>query len=103
MFIIDKDLAKAYQLILEYKVFNSTATIDNIKEKLDILMIKSHNSNIIRILKDPIRMKVNMNFKKRVMSIITHHYFIFYTKILESKKIQDVSFFTLNIVLGIYQ
>ena len=80
MFIIDKDLAKAYKLIVDYKVFNSTATIDNIKEKLDILMIKSHNSNIIRILKDPIRMKVNMNFKKRVMSI-THHHFIFYTTI----------------------
>ena len=49
MFIIDKDLAKAYQLILGYKVFNSTATIDNAKEKLEKLMIKFHNSNLIGI------------------------------------------------------
>lgn len=46
MLSINKDLADAYELIVEYKVFNSTATIDNAKEKLDNLMIKFHNSKL---------------------------------------------------------
>lgn len=54
MLSIDKDLVEAYNLIVEYKIFNSTPTIDNAKEKLDKLMIKFHNSKIIEILKEPI-------------------------------------------------
>jgi transposase len=46
MLSINKDLADAYELIVEYKVFNSTATIDNAKEKLDNLMMKFHNSKL---------------------------------------------------------
>jgi len=46
MLSIDKDLKDAYELLNEYKVFNSCATIDNAAEWLDELIIKFHNSNL---------------------------------------------------------
>ena len=58
MLSINDDLRDAYELIVEYKNFNSTATIDDAKERLDELMIKFHNSklpemrNCYRLLKN---------------------------------------------------
>ena len=43
---IDNDLKDAYELLNEYRNFNSVATIDNAAEMLDELIIKFHNSNI---------------------------------------------------------
>jgi len=44
MLSIDKDLKSGYELLNEYRAFNSAATIDNAKEWLDELIIKFHNS-----------------------------------------------------------
>lgn len=46
MLSIDKDLKDAYELLNEYRVFNSCATIDNATEWLDELIIKFHNSSL---------------------------------------------------------
>ena len=46
MLSIDKDLKDAYELLNEYRNFNSIATIDNAEEYLDELIIKFHNSKI---------------------------------------------------------
>ena len=43
---IDNDLKDAYELLNEYRNFNSVATIDNAAEMLDELIIKFHNSII---------------------------------------------------------
>ena len=43
---IDSNLKDAYELLNEYRNFNSVATIDNAAEMLDELIIKFHNSNI---------------------------------------------------------
>ena len=46
MLSIDSNLKDAYELLNEYRNFNSVATIDNAAEMLDELIIKFHNSNI---------------------------------------------------------
>lgn len=43
---IDSNLKDAYELLNEYRNFNSIATIDNAEEYLDELIIKFHNSKI---------------------------------------------------------
>ena len=43
---IDKDLNDGYELLNEYKNFNSCATITNAEEWLDELIIKFHNSSL---------------------------------------------------------
>ena len=46
MLSIDSDLKDAYELLKEYRNFNSVATINNAEEMLDELIIKFHNSKI---------------------------------------------------------
>lgn len=46
MLSIDKDLKEGYELLNEYRNFNSCATIDNAAEMLDELIIKFHNSSL---------------------------------------------------------
>ena len=46
MLSIDSDLKDAYELLNEYRNFNSVATINNAAELLDELIIKFHNSKI---------------------------------------------------------
>lgn len=46
MLSIDVDLKSGYELLNEYRNFNSIATIDNAAEILDELIIKFHNSKI---------------------------------------------------------
>ena len=46
MLSIDKDLKDAYELLNEYRNFNSVATIDNAAEMLGDLISKFHNSKI---------------------------------------------------------
>jgi transposase len=46
MLSIDKNLKDAYELLNEYRVFNSVATINNAAEWLDELIIKFHNSSL---------------------------------------------------------
>ena len=46
MLSIDSNLKDAYELLNEYRNFNSVATIDNAAEMLDELIIKFHNSKI---------------------------------------------------------
>ena len=44
MLDIDKYLNEAYELIVDYKCFNSTATPENVKERLDSLLIRFQNT-----------------------------------------------------------
>ena len=44
MLDIDKDLNEAYELIVDYKCFNGTATPENVKERLDSLLIRFQNT-----------------------------------------------------------
>ncbi len=44
MLSIDSELRKGYELLNEYRNFNSCATIENAAEWLDELIIKYHNS-----------------------------------------------------------
>ena len=46
MLSIDNDLKDAYELLNEYRNFNSTATINDAANELDELIIKFHNSKI---------------------------------------------------------
>lgn len=46
MLSIDKDLKDAYEILNEYRNFNSIATIINAEEMLDELIIKFHNSSL---------------------------------------------------------
>ena len=46
MLSIDSNLKDAYELLNEYRNFNSVATINNAAEMLDELIIKFHNSKI---------------------------------------------------------
>lgn len=46
MLSIDKDLKAAYELLNEYRNFNSMAKITNALEWLDELIVKFHNSTI---------------------------------------------------------
>lgn len=46
MLEIDKDLKDAYELLNEYRNFNSTAKINTAADELDILIIKYHNSKL---------------------------------------------------------
>lgn len=46
MLSIDSDLKDAYELLKEYRNFNSVATINTAEEMLDELIIKFHNSKI---------------------------------------------------------
>ena len=46
MLSIDSNLKEAYELLNEYRNFNSVATINNAAEMLDELIIKFHNSKI---------------------------------------------------------
>lgn len=46
MLSIDKDLKEGYDLLNEYRNFNSCATIYNAEEMLDELIIKFHNSSL---------------------------------------------------------
>ena len=46
MLSIDSNLKEAYELLNEYRNFNSVATIDNATEMFDELIIKFHNSKI---------------------------------------------------------
>ena len=45
MLKIDKDLALAYELMNDYKSFNSTASIDDAEERLDELIARFHSSS----------------------------------------------------------
>ena len=46
MLLIDSNLKDAYELLNEYRNFNSIATIDNAEKYIDELIIKFHNSKI---------------------------------------------------------
>lgn len=51
MLSIDKDLKEGYELLNEYRNFNSCATIYNAEEMLDELIIKFHNSSLPEFIK----------------------------------------------------
>ena len=51
MLSIDKDLKKGYDLLNEYRNFNSCATIYNAEKMLDELIIKFHNSSLPEFIK----------------------------------------------------
>ena len=51
MLSIDKDLKKGYDLLNEYRNFNSCATIYNAEKMLDELIIKFHNSSLPKFIK----------------------------------------------------
>ena len=51
MLSIDKDLKEGYDLLNEYRNFNSCATIYNAEEMLDELIIKFHNSSLPEFIK----------------------------------------------------
>ena len=51
MLSIDKDLKEGYELLNEYRNFNSCATIYNAEEMLDELTIKFHNSSLPEFIK----------------------------------------------------
>ena len=51
MLSIDKDLKDGYELMVEYKNFNATATNDDVKIELDKLKVKFQNSNLPELRK----------------------------------------------------
>lgn len=65
MLSIDNDLKEGYDLLVEYKNFNSCATIDNAEAWLDELIIKFHTSPLDEYYKS---YKLLKNWRKEIIN-----------------------------------